>query len=159
MLFCCILLHTYNGSKQSLLADNSLPAACRCTAAEALLCCATSDACCCTSVHKLAMSAVQRAGQGFEWCSFCCHVLIAPLCMPAGNVARFINHSCKGNLVIQPVFTHGCNGLLYRIALFASEEIAAYTELTYDYGYAEGVVHNRLMVCKCSSEHCRKRLL
>ncbi|KAL0021355.1 hypothetical protein WJX77_007695 [Trebouxia sp. C0004] len=51
-----------------------------------------------------------------------------------GNVARFINHSCKGNLVIQPVFTHGCNGLLYRIALFASEEIAADTELTYDYG-------------------------
>ena len=77
----------------------------------------------------------------------------------AGNVARFINHSCKGNLVIQPVFTHGCNALLYRIALFASEEIPAYTELSYDYGYAEGVVYNRLMVCKCGSENCRKRLL
>lgn len=96
---------------------------------------------------------------GLEWCGRCCKALIALLCMPAGNVARFINHSCKGNLVIQPVFTHGCNGLLYRIALFASEEIVAYTELTYDYGYAEGVVHNRLMVCKCGSEHCRKRLL
>ena len=77
----------------------------------------------------------------------------------AGNVARFINHSCKGNLVIQPVFTDGCNALLYRIALFASEEIPPFTELTYDYGYAQGVVHNRLMECKCGSEQCRKRLL
>ncbi|KAL3157789.1 hypothetical protein ABBQ32_012213 [Trebouxia sp. C0010 RCD-2024] len=76
-----------------------------------------------------------------------------------GNVARFINHSCKGNLVIQPVFTDGCNALLYRIALFASEEIPAFTELTYDYGYASGVVHNRLLECKCGSEQCRKRLL
>ncbi len=145
--------------KQSLLAPHGLPAACCCTAAEALLCCATSDASCCTLVHKLAMSAAQVAGPGTEWCSRCCKALRALVCMPAGNVARFINHSCKGNLVIQPVFTHGCNGLLYRIALFASEEIAANTELTYDYGYAEGVVHNRLMVCKCGSEHCRKRLL
>ena len=80
-------------------------------------------------------------------------------CVHAGNVARFINHSCAGNLVIQPVFTHGCNGLLYRIALFASDTIPANTELTYDYGYAEGVVYNRLMVCKCGADECRKRLL
>ena len=62
-------------------------------------------------------------------------------------------------MVIQPVFTNGCNVYLYRIALFASQDIPAGTELTYDYGYAEGVVHNRNMICKCGSEHCRRRLL
>ena len=87
------------------------------------------------------------------------HLMTVVFKCVAGNVARFINHSCKGNLVIQPVFTDGCNALLYRIALFASEEIPPFTELTYDYGYAQGVVHNRLLECKCGSEQCRKRLL
>ena len=157
MLLCCTLLHTCTAPSIACL----LSTACWLHVAAQLLkpslpCCLAS---CRTFVHKLAMSAVQVAGPGTEWCSRRCKATTALLCMPAGNVARFINHSCKGNLVIQPVFTHGCNGLLYRIALFASEEIAAHTELTYDYGYAEGVVHNRLMVCKCGSQHCRKRLL
>ncbi len=41
-------------SKQSLLAVYSLPAACYCTAAEALLCCATFAVSCCRLVHDLA---------------------------------------------------------------------------------------------------------
>ena len=115
--------------------------------------------CCFLRSAKLPLAGVWY----FGFCTCFTLVTIVSLncvcCWLAGNVARFINHSCRGNLVIQPVFTDGCNALLYRIALFASEEIAAYTELTYDYGYAEGVVHNRLMQCKCGSDQCRKRLL
>ena len=53
---------------------------------------------------------------------------------PAGNVARFINHSCSGNLTVQTVFTEGCSALRYRVALFSTEFIPRASEVTYDYG-------------------------
>ena len=56
--------------------------------------------------------------------------------LPAGNVARFINHSCSGNLTVQTVFTEGCSALRYRVALFSTEFIPRASELTYDYGKA-----------------------
>lgn len=56
-----------------------------------------------------------------------------------GNVGRFLNHSDKGNLHVQPVFTDAEHSLIfYRVAFFANCDIEAGTELTYDYGYQYG---------------------
>ena len=41
--------------------------------------------------------------------------------MFAGNVARFINHSCSPNLLKQVVLTEGDDGLKHRIAFFTTE--------------------------------------
>ena len=60
--------------------------------------------------------------------------LLRHFVLPAGNVARFINHSCSGNLTVQTVFTEGCSALRYRVALFSTEFIPKASELTYDYG-------------------------
>jgi len=38
----------------------------------------------------------------------------------AGNVARFINHSCDPNLVKQIVYTEGCSALKYKMVLVAA---------------------------------------
>ena len=52
----------------------------------------------------------------------------------AGGVARFFNHSCDGgNMFAQTVLAKGDSALCYRVALFASKDIPAGTELTYDY--------------------------
>ena len=87
------------------------------------------------------------------------HMCINRCVLSAGNVARFINHSCGGNLVIQSVFTKGCSALHYRVALFANTDIPAYTELTYDYGYVAGSVANKELHCRCGHPECRKKLL
>lgn len=47
-----------------------------------------------------------------------------------GNVGRFINHSCQPNLVMLPVRVHS---VVPRLALFASRNIDAGEELTFDY--------------------------
>lgn len=39
----------------------------------------------------------------------------------AGNVARFINHSCEPNLTTQPVLLEGDSGLCYTMVLVAAE--------------------------------------
>lgn len=54
-----------------------------------------------------------------------------------GNVGRFINHSCQPNLVMLPVRVHS---LVPRLALFASRNIDAQEELTFDYS---GGYHNQ----------------
>uniref|UniRef100_M4CYW2 SET domain-containing protein n=1 Tax=Brassica campestris TaxID=3711 RepID=M4CYW2_BRACM len=52
----------------------------------------------------------------------------------AGNVARFMNHSCSPNVFWQPV-SYEHNGQLYlQVAFFAMSHIPPMTELTYDYG-------------------------
>ena len=38
----------------------------------------------------------------------------------AGNVARYINHSCDPNLLVHPVLRPGDSGLRYGIAMVAS---------------------------------------
>lgn len=50
-----------------------------------------------------------------------------------GNVGRFINHSCQPNLVMLPVRVHS---VVPRLALFASQNIDAQEELTFDYSGA-----------------------
>ncbi|KAM7423189.1 hypothetical protein PAMA_010966 [Pampus argenteus] len=52
-----------------------------------------------------------------------------------GNVGRFLNHSCLPNLFMLPVRVHS---VVPRLALFASRDIDAQEELTFDYsgGYS-----------------------
>jgi hypothetical protein len=46
---------------------------------------------------------------------------LLPFCEPAGNLARFINHSCEPNLIVQPVLRKGDSGMRYCVAIFAAE--------------------------------------
>lgn len=48
----------------------------------------------------------------------------------AGNVGRFLNHSCQPNLLMLPVRVHSVVPML---ALFAGRDISAGEELTFDY--------------------------
>ncbi|KAK9798515.1 hypothetical protein WJX73_005877 [Symbiochloris irregularis] len=74
----------------------------------------------------------------------------------AGNVARFVNHSCKPNCRMQAVLTEGDNGLWYKPALFAMTNIKADTEITYDYQYEVGSSAEALD-CNCGARNCRGR--
>ncbi|CAI9600150.1 unnamed protein product [Staurois parvus] len=47
-----------------------------------------------------------------------------------GNIGRFLNHSCRPNLVMLPV---RCHSMVPRLALFAARDIQAGEELCYDY--------------------------
>ncbi|GAX86036.1 hypothetical protein CEUSTIGMA_g13451.t1 [Chlamydomonas eustigma] len=78
-----------------------------------------------------------------------------------GNIARFINHSCNGNLAIQGVFARQARSVvLYYICLFAVRDIPAMTEFTYDYGYQiQGGKGERGMLCNCEEPACRGSLL
>ena len=87
----------------------------------------------------------------------------------AGNVGRFINHSCEPNLFVQPVRVESA---VPRVALFALRDIPVYTELAYD--YSGGVNTTAKSDCKltsdigeqtvarkpclCSLSHCRQVL-
>ncbi|KAJ8665327.1 hypothetical protein QAD02_006989 [Eretmocerus hayati] len=67
-----------------------------------------------------------------------------------GGDGRFVNHSCEPNCEMQKWSVHG----LPRMALFASRNIDAGEELTYDYNFAlfnpsEG------QECRCGSDECR----
>jgi len=84
----------------------------------------------------------------------------------AGNVGRFVNHSCDPNLFVQPVRVENA---IPRVALFALKDIPVNTELTYDYaggvnimgeydcsctpGSCESKVPRK--PCLCGSSHCR----
>ncbi|CAN6874915.1 unnamed protein product, partial [Brassica oleracea] len=52
----------------------------------------------------------------------------------AGNVARFMNHSCSPNVFWQPVSYEHNGQLFLHVAFFAMSHIPPMTELTYDYG-------------------------
>ncbi|KAK9809778.1 hypothetical protein WJX73_005432 [Symbiochloris irregularis] len=70
-----------------------------------------------------------------------------------GNVTRYINHSCQPNLFIQPVQAAGSDPFLVTLCFFASRNIGAYEELTFDYGsgFLETMDH-----CSCGSAVCSK---
>lgn len=81
----------------------------------------------------------------------------------AGNVARFINHSCQPNLFVQCVLSTHHDIKLARVVLIAADNIPPLKELTYDYGYAldsvvgpDGII--KQMPCYCGAADCRKRL-
>ncbi|CAA0817459.1 Histone-lysine N-methyltransferase SUVR2 [Striga hermonthica] len=84
------------------------------------------------------------------------------LCLDAsfyGNIARFINHRCfDANLVGVPVEMESPDHHYYHLAFFATREINALDELTWDYGVE---FDDRRLVkafeCRCGSKFCRDR--
>lgn len=76
-----------------------------------------------------------------------------------GNLARFINHSCEPNLVLNPVLRPGDSGMRYCVAIFAGRDIPRGTELCYDYGYKVGSVAGKEIPCGCGAKKCKGRLL
>ncbi|KAM0880763.1 hypothetical protein ACQ4PT_033364 [Festuca glaucescens] len=80
----------------------------------------------------------------------------------AGNIARFMNHSCSPNVFWQPVlYDHGDEGYPH-IAFFAIKHIPPMIELTYDYGQSQGNVQQGINSgcrksknCLCWSCKCR----
>lgn len=81
-----------------------------------------------------------------------------------GNVGRFLNHSCGGNVLIQPVLVYGSSHALYRVGLFAKRDIPAREELRYDYGWRlaaadAGADATGSLPCACGSLACRGWLL
>jgi SET domain-containing protein len=75
-----------------------------------------------------------------------------------GNVGRFLNHSCAPNCVKQSVVTDSHDLRAPRMAVFTTRDVPAMEELTYDYGYVQGTVEGKTMVCRCGTSACRNRL-
>jgi [histone H3]-lysine9 N-trimethyltransferase EHMT len=69
------------------------------------------------------------------------------------NVAAFLNHSCAPNCFAQPVLDVHHNTKMPKISVFASEDIAPFTQLTWDYGedYASFKFDDG---CKCGAADC-----
>lgn len=74
-----------------------------------------------------------------------------------GNIARFINHSCSANCIVQPVLVAGESGLWYHVAIFAMKSIAPLAEVTYNYNYVPGQ-SSSVIDCRCGADECRGRL-
>lgn len=64
-----------------------------------------------------------------------------------GTIARFVNHSCDPNCHIEK---WGVDGE-FAIGIFASKDIPALTELTYDYNFKS---FGHAQACFCGSEKC-----
>ncbi|XP_026408960.1 histone-lysine N-methyltransferase, H3 lysine-9 specific SUVH5-like [Papaver somniferum] len=80
-----------------------------------------------------------------------------------GNVSRFINHSCSPNVVAQNVLYDHDDKRMPHIMLFSADNIPPLQELTYDYNYTLGSVHDsegnlKIKECYCGSTECRKRM-
>lgn len=71
----------------------------------------------------------------------------------------FVKHSCSPNLFVQNVFVDTHDLRFPWVAFFASCEIRAGTELTWNYNYEVGVVPGKVLYCQCGAPNCRVRLL
>ncbi len=67
----------------------------------------------------------------------------------AGNVSRFVNHSCQPNLGIVPVYTKFRDEKLYDVCFFALKPIRANEQLTINYGPLY------ILDCRCNKKKCR----
>ena len=68
-----------------------------------------------------------------------------------GSIARYINHSCSPNCVMEMWIVDG----LPRLGIFASQDIHELEELTYDYKRSSrnlGLGTD----CLCGSENCKR---
>ncbi|MCO5592014.1 hypothetical protein L7F22_046008 [Adiantum nelumboides] len=76
-----------------------------------------------------------------------------------GNMARFINHSCSPNLLVQCVFRDGQDTRWPHAMLFAMDNIPPFKELTIDFGTAASCSGGQAegKVCECKSIDCRGR--
>ncbi|KAF6206857.1 hypothetical protein GE061_018093 [Apolygus lucorum] len=77
----------------------------------------------------------------------------------AGNIGRFFNHSCSPNMLVQNVFVDSHDLRYPWIAYFASQDIPAGSELTWNYGYRINSVPGKVLFCECDSPNCVIRLL
>ncbi|XP_018579140.1 uncharacterized protein LOC108917152 isoform X2 [Anoplophora glabripennis] len=67
---------------------------------------------------------------------------------PKGNAARFMNHCCQPNCETQKWTVNGDT----RVGLFATEDIPADTELTFNYNLE--CVGKEKKVCRCGASNC-----
>lgn len=88
----------------------------------------------------------------------CCPLFLHLCC--AGNVARFLNHSCDPNLLTQAVLVEGSSFAHHKVAFFVAEPegVAAGEELCYDYKWTRSTSVNQVF-CKCGAPKCRGQLL
>lgn len=76
-----------------------------------------------------------------------------------GNVARFINHSCSPNLIVQKVLSGHQDVNYPQFKLFAGDNIPPLKELTFDYGYPPDQEPGLEEIeCLCGSFNCRGKL-
>lgn len=80
-----------------------------------------------------------------------------------GNVGRFVNHSCSPNMYAQEVLYDQDDEEMPHIMFFATRNIPALHELTYNYNYkidrvcdANGNIKKKH--CFCSSRNCKGRM-
>ncbi|KIY99667.1 putative Histone-lysine N-methyltransferase, H3 lysine-9specific SUVH3 [Monoraphidium neglectum] len=82
-----------------------------------------------------------------------------------GNVARFVNHSCDPNCLVQTVLSGFCRShVLYYAVIVTGQDIPAGTELTYDYQYTrltleEAAAGATVKQCRCGAANCVGDLL
>ncbi|XP_052195621.1 histone-lysine N-methyltransferase SUVR5 isoform X2 [Diospyros lotus] len=76
--------------------------------------------------------------------------------MNYGNVSRYLNHSCSPNLVSRQVLVETIDCQLAHIGLYASRDIAAGEELTYNFRYK--LLPGEGHPCHCGASNCRGRL-
>lgn len=82
------------------------------------------------------------------------------------NVARFVNHSCDGNLRVYRIYTETTDLRFCRIGLYALRDIEIGEELSYDYGYAVCKDGNTKdfstdptsIKCMCGASNCKQWL-
>nr|CAH7733445.1 unnamed protein product [Callosobruchus chinensis] len=67
---------------------------------------------------------------------------------PKGNLARFMNHCCQPNCETQKWTVNGET----RVGLFATEDIPAETELTFNYNLE--CIGKEKKVCRCGAPNC-----
>ncbi|KAM3363600.1 histone-lysine N-methyltransferase SUVR5 isoform X2 [Capsicum galapagoense] len=73
-----------------------------------------------------------------------------------GNVSRYINHSCSPNLVNYQVLVESMDNQLAHIGFYASRDILAGEELTFNYRYK--LLPGEGSPCLCGSSNCKGRL-
>lgn len=76
-----------------------------------------------------------------------------------GNVGRFFNHSCSPNSFAQNIFYESHDLRFPTVAFFASRNIFALEEITWDYQYEINSIPGRVMKCHCHSTNCKGRLI
>lgn len=76
-----------------------------------------------------------------------------------GNLGRFYNHSCTPNAFVQSVFIDTHDLRFPVVAFFASRNIKAMEEITWNYNYKVDSIPNRVIVCNCGSLKCAGRIL
>lgn len=80
-----------------------------------------------------------------------------------GNVARWINHSCKPNC--EPLLVEDEKGRTHkdRVIIEAKRAIKPGEELTYDYGITLDVPHTnklkKIWACRCGAKNCTGTML